>query len=60
MSVFSLEVLPQEFLEEAVKLLLTRFIPLDPEDLEKWSSDPEEWINEEDKEEDAWEYRLRV
>lgn len=50
----------QEFIEEAVKLLLTQFIPLARDDLEKWSNDPEEWINEEDKEEDAWEFSLRV
>ncbi|KAF8528819.1 ARM repeat-containing protein [Hysterangium stoloniferum] len=53
------EVLSKEFVDEAVKLLLTRFIPLAPGDLEKWSIDPEEWVNEEEKENDAWEYELR-
>ena len=39
---------------------MTRFIPLTPTDLESWMSDPEEWANEEDKENDHWEYELRV
>ncbi|GJJ07307.1 hypothetical protein Clacol_001508 [Clathrus columnatus] len=53
------KVLSQDIVEEAVRLLLTQFIPLIPGDLEKWSNDPEDWLNEEDKEEEAWEYSLR-
>ena len=48
------------FVEDAVKLLVTRFIPLNPSDLEKWMSDPEEWVNMEEKDSDLWEYELRV
>ncbi|KAI6134978.1 ARM repeat-containing protein [Pisolithus croceorrhizus] len=51
--------LSQQFVEDAVRLLVTRFIPLNPTDLEGWMSDPEEWVNEEDKETDHWEYELR-
>ncbi|KAL4076110.1 ARM repeat-containing protein [Scleroderma citrinum] len=51
--------LSQQFVEDAVRLLVTRFIPLNPTDLESWMSDPEEWVNEEDKENDHWEYELR-
>ncbi|OAX44518.1 ARM repeat-containing protein [Rhizopogon vinicolor AM-OR11-026] len=51
--------LSQEFVEDAVRLLVTRFIPLKPADLEGWMSDPEEWVNVEDKENDQWEYELR-
>lgn len=47
-------------MEEAVKLLVTRFIPLRPKDLDAWLTDPEEWVNAEDKENDQWEYELRV
>lgn len=47
-------------MEDAVKLLVTRFIPLNPSDLEEWMSDPEEWVNAEEKENDQWEYELRV
>jgi hypothetical protein len=54
------EVLSEQFVEEAVGILLTRFIPLSPTDLEKWMVDPEEWVNEEEKEGDAWEFELRV
>ncbi|KAL5527437.1 hypothetical protein ACEPAG_6228 [Sanghuangporus baumii] len=49
----------KEFVEEAVKLLVTRFIPLNPKDLDAWLADPEEWANLEDKESDQWEYELR-
>lgn len=53
-------VLTQTFVEDAVKLLVTRFIPLDPSDLEEWMSDPEEWVNLEEKDNELWEYELRV
>ncbi|KIO12672.1 hypothetical protein M404DRAFT_959382 [Pisolithus tinctorius Marx 270] len=51
--------LSQQFVEDAVRLLVTRFIPLNLTDLEGWMSDPEEWVSEEDKETDHWEYELR-
>jgi hypothetical protein len=53
-------VLPQQFVEDAVKLLVTRFIPLNPDDLKSWMDDPEDWVNLEDKENEQWEYELRV
>ena len=53
-------VLTQEFVEDAVKILVTRFIPLNPSDLEEWMADPEEWVNAEEKENEQWEYELRV
>ncbi|KIM90936.1 hypothetical protein PILCRDRAFT_1173 [Piloderma croceum F 1598] len=52
-------ILSQQFVEDAVKLLVTRFIPLNPADLENWMSGPEEWVNFEDKENEQWEYELR-
>ncbi|KAI0776057.1 ARM repeat-containing protein [Trametes elegans] len=52
-------VLSKEFVEDAVKILVTRFIPLNPTDLEGWMEDPEEWVNTEEKENDQWEYELR-
>ncbi|KAF8557000.1 ARM repeat-containing protein [Imleria badia] len=51
--------LSQQFVEDSVRLLVTRFIPLNPSDLEGWMADPEEWVNEEDKEDEQWEYELR-
>ncbi len=39
---------------------MTRFIPLNPSDLEEWMADPEEWVNAEEKENEQWEYELRV
>jgi len=53
-------VLPREFVEGAVRLLVTRFIPLTPKDLERWEMDVEEWMNQEETEDDHWEYELRV
>lgn len=52
--------LSQQFVEDSVRLLVTRFIPLNPSDLEGWMADPEEWVNEEDRENEQWEYELRV
>ena len=52
--------LSKDFVEEAVKLLVTRFIPLNPSDLEEWVADPEEWVNLEEKENEQWQYELRV
>jgi len=52
--------LSQEFVENAVRLLVTRFMPLNPGDLEKWMNDPEEWVNLEDRDSDLWEFELRV
>jgi hypothetical protein len=55
-----LAALSREFVENAVKALITRFMPLNPSDLENWASDPEEWVNLEDQENDQWEYEIRV
>jgi hypothetical protein len=52
--------LSSEFVETAIKLLITRFMPLNPNDLERWMEDPEEWVNVEDKENEMWEYEIRV
>lgn len=52
--------LSQDFVENAVRLLVTRFMPLNPTDLENWMADPEEWANAEDKEDDQWEFEIRV
>jgi hypothetical protein len=53
-------VLSQTFVEDAVKLLVTRFIPLEEADLQGWEADPEEWVNLEEKDNEQWEYELRV
>lgn len=52
--------LSKEFVENAIQLLVTRFMPLNPTDLESWVADPEEWVNIEDKENDQWEFEIRV
>lgn len=43
-----------------MRLLITRFIPLNPVDLEEWMSDPEEWVNGEESGNEHWEYEIRV
>ena len=53
-------VLSRDFVEGAVRLLMTRFIPLTPKDLERWEMDVEEWMNQEENEDEQWEYELRV
>ncbi|KAG8903449.1 hypothetical protein FRB99_003271 [Tulasnella sp. 403] len=53
------EVLSEDLVKQAITILITRFIPLKPADLEKWQEDPEEFLNIEDKENEAWEYDIR-
>lgn len=53
-------VLSRDFVEGAVRLLVTKFIPLTPKDLERWEMDVEEWMNQEENEDEQWEYELRV
>lgn len=53
-------VLSRGFVEGAVQVLVTRFIPLTPKDLERWEMDVEEWMNQEENEDEQWEYELRV
>lgn len=52
--------LSQEFVQNCVTLLVTRFMPLNTADLENWMADPEEWVHLEEKENDQWEYEMRV
>jgi len=52
--------LSKEFVENAVQLLVSRFMLLNASDLENWLSDPEDWVHSEDKESDQWEYEIRV
>jgi hypothetical protein len=54
------EVLSQDFIQNAVRMLVTKFLPLNAKDLRGWMEDPEEWVNIEDKDNDQWEYELRV
>ncbi|KAG8940803.1 hypothetical protein FRC00_012795, partial [Tulasnella sp. 408] len=53
------ETLSQSMVTDAVSLLITRYIPLKPSDLERWEVDPEEFLNAEDKENDQWEFDIR-
>ncbi|ESK94397.1 importin 11 [Moniliophthora roreri MCA 2997] len=52
--------LSQTFVEDAVRLIVTRFLPLNAKDLESWLADPEEWVNTEETENEHWEYELRA
>jgi hypothetical protein len=52
--------LSQEFVENSVRVLVTRFLPLNASDLESWMSDPEEWMSTEEKENARWEFEIRV
>lgn len=57
--VHNINSLSQDFVENAVRLLVTRFMPLNSTDLENWMADPEEWANLEGKEDDQWEFEIR-
>ncbi|KAJ3710388.1 ran binding protein 11 [Lentinula raphanica] len=52
-------VLTANFIENAVKIIVTRLLPLTKDDLEGLEQDPEEWINTEEQETQQWEYELR-
>lgn len=52
--------LSRDFVETAVTFLVTRFMPLNPNDLEGWMVNPEEWVNTEDKDDEQWQFELRV
>lgn len=54
------QALNKEFVENAVQLLVTRFIPLNPLDLEEWVSDPEGWVNLEEQDNEQWVFETRV
>ena len=54
------QALNKEFVENAVQLLVTRFIPLNPSDLEEWVSDPEGWVNLEEQDNEQWVFEIRV
>ncbi|SRR5258708_3240000 len=55
-----LDLLSREWVEGAVELILSRFLPLKVSDLEKWEGDSEEWINDEGRDSEAWEFDMRV
>lgn len=59
-SILIVAALSRDFVENAVQLLITRFMPLNPTDLQQWLADPEEWLHVEDKENDQWEFEIRV
>ncbi|KAM0793458.1 hypothetical protein ACM66B_000901 [Microbotryomycetes sp. NB124-2] len=46
-----------ELILRFTELLITKLLPMRPEDLERWNEDPEEWMNEEEAE--RWEFELR-
>ncbi|TFK29370.1 ran binding protein 11 [Coprinopsis marcescibilis] len=52
--------LSKDFVQNAVKLLITKFMPLKPSDLESWMEDPEEWLNDEDRENEQWDFEIRA
>jgi hypothetical protein len=35
-------------------------MPLNPKDLEGWMANPEEWVNTEDKDDEQWQFEIRV
>lgn len=43
-----------------MRMLVTRFIPLNPLDLEEWVSDPEGWVNLEEQDNEQWVFEIRV
>ena len=46
------------FVKQIAEILVTRLLPLRPEDLQQWDEEPEEFMCEEESE--RWEFELRV
>ena len=53
-------VLSKEFVENAVRLLVTRFIPLSLHIQEEWMADPEGWVIAEEQDGEQWVFETRV
>ncbi|KAF5390622.1 hypothetical protein D9757_002665 [Collybiopsis confluens] len=53
------QVLTVDFIENAVKIIVTRLLPFTNADLQGLTNDPEEWVNTEEQENQQWEYELR-
>ncbi|KAH9966059.1 ARM repeat-containing protein [Russula dissimulans] len=53
------ESLSRDFVETAVTFLVSRFMPLNPNDLDGWMATPEEWVNTEDKGDELWQFEIR-
>lgn len=51
--------LTANFIDNAVKIIVTRLLPLTKDDLEGLEQDPEEWVNAEEQENQQWGYELR-
>ncbi|KAJ6628769.1 armadillo-type protein [Mycena sp. CBHHK59/15] len=51
--------LPREFVANAVRTLITQFMPLKEAELQDWMDDPEQWVNDEDKDNEQWIFEIR-
>jgi hypothetical protein len=52
------ELFVNDFALACAQVLVSRYIPLQEEDLEMWRDDPETWLA--DDEAEQWEFQLRV
>ncbi|KAJ3319161.1 Importin-11 [Blyttiomyces sp. JEL0837] len=52
------QLLTQEFISSCTQVLISKYLPLGQEDLEKWESEPETFVSEEEA--DQWEFSLRM
>jgi hypothetical protein len=53
------QILTEEFVVQAMELLVTRFFVFRPSDLREWEEEPEEWEKREEEIVDAWEFSIR-
>lgn len=49
----------EQFVVQAMELLVTRFFVFRPSDLREWEEEPEEWEKREEEITDAWEFSIR-
>jgi hypothetical protein len=54
-------VLPQHVVQNAAEIIIKQFMPLNEAELNEWMSDPEQWVNDEDTDNnEQWVFEIRV
>ncbi|KAJ7368449.1 armadillo-type protein [Mycena albidolilacea] len=54
-------VLPQHVVQNAAEIIIKQFMPLNEAELNEWMSDPEQWVNDEDTDNnEQWVFEIRA
>ncbi|KAF8195734.1 armadillo-type protein [Mycena galopus ATCC 62051] len=53
-------VLPQHVVQNAAEIIIKQFMPLNEAELQEWMSDPEQWVNDEETDNEQWIFQIRA